>query len=61
MMKKKGALGIQEMIYFILGLLVLMLGYMAFNYSGGFLESIVGVGEEGTEDLGLVLLGFFKR
>ncbi len=57
-MKKKGALGIQELIYFVLGLLVLLLGYLAFNHSGGLLEGIAGAGDV---DLGLLIFFLIKR
>lgn len=42
-MEKKAQMGIREIIYIILGLLVLLLGYLIFGYSNDIAGGIVDV------------------
>lgn len=57
---KKAQLGIKEIIYLALGLLVLLLGFIAYNHSGSILEAMQGSGEGIIGDLSFSLFYLVK-
>ena len=58
---KKAQLGIKEIVYLALGLLVLLLGFIAYNNSEAIIETITNFGSEttgGFDDIDLLVLPF---